>query len=66
MHLAASISNFTWLEYPYDPLKITPDVFQGIVARYYLPESDGCIPMPDAPGFGIELDKEKIAKYRIA
>lgn len=65
MHLVASIPNFTWLEYPYDPPKITPDVFQGIVGRYYFPEKDGCIPMPDAPGLGIELDEEKIKKYRI-
>jgi len=65
MHLVASIPNFTWLEYPYDPPKITPEVFQGIVERYYLPEADGCIPMPDAPGFGIALDEEKIKKCRI-
>ncbi|MDR1730732.1 MAG: mandelate racemase/muconate lactonizing enzyme family protein [Synergistaceae bacterium] len=65
MHLVASLPNFTWLEYPYDPPKITPDVFQGIVTKYYSPEKDGCIPMPDAPGFGIELDEAKIAKYRI-
>ena len=66
MHLVASIPNFTWLEYPYDPPKITPEVFQGIVERYYMPEADGCIPMPDAPGFGIALDEEKIKKYRIS
>ncbi|MDR2527884.1 MAG: mandelate racemase/muconate lactonizing enzyme family protein [Synergistaceae bacterium] len=65
MHVAASIPNFTWLEYPYDPPKITPDVFQGIVERYYVPEEDGCIPMPNAPGLGIGLDEEKIGRYRI-
>jgi len=65
MHLVASIPNFTWLEYPYDPPKITPEVFQGIVERYYRPEPDGCIPMPEGPGFGIALDEEKITRYRI-
>lgn len=66
MHMVAAIPNFTWLEFPYDPPKITPEVFQGIVKEYYFPEADGCIPLPKAPGLGIELDGEKIRKYKIA
>ena len=66
MHMVAAIPNFTWLEYPYDPPKIVPEVFQGIVKRYYFPESDGCIPLPEGPGLGIDLDEEKIAKYKIS
>ena len=64
-HLAAAIPNFTYLEYPYDPPVLVPDTFQGILARPLFPEADGCIAMPDAPGFGIDLDEEKIDYYRI-
>jgi L-alanine-DL-glutamate epimerase-like enolase superfamily enzyme len=27
---------------------------------------DGCLPIPDAPGLGIELDEENIGKFRVA
>jgi len=65
MHLVASIPNFTYLEYPYDPPALVPDVFQGITKQFYTVEKDGCIPLPDKPGFGVELDEEKIKKYSI-
>jgi len=65
MHLAAAIPNFTHLEYPYDPPVITPDVFQGITTTFLKPDADGCIPMPQKPGLGVELDEEKIRKYSI-
>jgi L-alanine-DL-glutamate epimerase-like enolase superfamily enzyme len=26
---------------------------------------DGAIVLPDAPGFGIDIDPEKVARYRI-
>jgi L-alanine-DL-glutamate epimerase-like enolase superfamily enzyme len=64
-HLVASVPNFTHLEYPYDPPVIVPEVFQGITTTFLRPEADGCIPMPEGPGFGVELDEEKIRKYSI-
>lgn len=65
MHMVAAIPNFTWLEFPYDPPKITPAVFQGIVKEFYFPDDDGCIALPQKPGLGIELDGDKIQKYKI-
>lgn len=65
MHIVASIPNFTYLEYPYDPPKITPESFQGIVKDYYTVDSDGYITMPDKPGLGIDLDEEKIKRYKV-
>ena len=29
-----------------------------------LPLEDGCLPVPDGPGFGVELDEAKVARYR--
>ena len=65
MHLVASIPNFTYLEYPYDPPIIVPDTFQGVIKEYYEVEEDGYITLPDKPGYGFELDEEKIKKHSI-
>ena len=66
MHLVASYSNFTWLEYPCDPPVLTPEVFQGITTEnLLLDKTDGCIPMPQTPGFGIDVDETLIQKYSI-
>lgn len=35
MHLVASYTNFTYLEYPYDPPTLTPPAFQGIVRHNF-------------------------------
>ena len=67
MHLVASYTNFTWLEYPRDPPSLTPEVFQGVLKENYLVDkTDGCIPMPQAPGFGIDIDEELVKKYSIS
>lgn len=66
MHLVASYPNFTWLEFPCDPPALTPEVFQGIVKEnWHVDKSDGCIPLPSAPGFGCEIDEEKLKRYSI-
>jgi L-alanine-DL-glutamate epimerase-like enolase superfamily enzyme len=65
MHLVASIPNFTHLEYPYDPPVIVPSTFQGILTEFFEVEEDGYITLPEKPGFGYDLDEEKIKKYSI-
>lgn len=65
MHMVASIPNCTWLEYPYDPPALVPAAFQGILKEHYFVESDGCIPLPKEPGFGIGVDEELVRKYSI-
>ena len=66
MHLVASYTNFTWLEYPYDPPTLTPEVFQGVLKENFLVDkTDGCIPMPQGPGFGFEIDEKRVKKYSV-
>jgi len=31
-----------------------------------LPLADGCLPVPEGPGFGVELDPEQVKKYTLA
>jgi len=51
------------LEYPLDPPGWTPAVRDGLLAQPVLPDSDGTIAVPEAPGLGIEIDDEKLARY---
>ena len=32
--------------------------------RLAFPLEDGCLPVPDGPGFGVELDEEKVQAHR--
>lgn len=65
LHLAASIYNCDYLEYPYDPPALTPKSFQGIMAQEYTVEEDGYLSLPQTPGFGYVLDEEKVNKYSL-
>nr|WP_255319558.1 mandelate racemase/muconate lactonizing enzyme family protein [Dendrosporobacter quercicolus] len=65
LHLAASICNCDYLEYPYDPPALLPGSFQGILVNELTVEADGYLTLPAAPGFGYTLDEEKIHKYSI-
>lgn len=57
VHLAACTPNFALLEYPRQPAE-RPPMLRG------LPEAiDGCIEVPDAPGWGVELDEDLLRDY---
>ena len=61
-----SYPNATWLEYPHDPPSIGPESFQGIVTQpLRVDQRDGCLHAPDGPGFGVELDEEKVRAYTV-
>ncbi|MGD8969000.1 MAG: mandelate racemase/muconate lactonizing enzyme family protein [Anaerolineae bacterium] len=51
------------IEYPYEPPGWVPEVRDGILAEPICVASDGTVAVPDAPGLGIELDEEKLARY---
>jgi L-alanine-DL-glutamate epimerase-like enolase superfamily enzyme len=51
------------IEYPYEPPGWVPDARDGILVEPIRVASDGTVAVPDAPGLGIELDEEKLARY---
>lgn len=64
LHLAAAIPNCPFLEFPHDP----PSGFTAAARDQMLTEpleidADGCVRVPDRPGFGLVLDEERIARY---
>jgi L-alanine-DL-glutamate epimerase-like enolase superfamily enzyme len=51
------------IEYPYEPPGWVPEARDGILAEPIRVAPDGTVAVPQAPGLGIELDEEKLARY---
>lgn len=64
-HLFAGCGGGPWLEYPLDPPEWTPERRDFALAKPVRADKDGSITLSDAPGFGIDLDEEKLAACRI-
>jgi len=65
LHLVASIPNTSWFEFPHEPPGWPADTLsQMLVARPWI-DADGCLALPDRPGFGIELDDEVVERYTV-
>lgn len=65
LHLCAAIPNASYLEVFNDPPCMTSDLFQWYIKEPLKLESDGTVAVPQKPGLGVELDDEKIERYRI-
>lgn len=64
LHLAASVSNCSHLEFPHDPPSGFTLASRDQMLREPLTiDSDGAVRVPDRPGFGFELDEERIARH---
>jgi D-galactarolactone cycloisomerase len=58
LHLAAGVGGGPYLEYPYDPSGWTPERRDFMLATPIVPDADGYLAVPDAPGLGIELAED--------
>ena len=54
LHLAASIANTTFFEYPHDPPAFPASAYQQTLKTPLVVE-DGVVRLPQAPGLGVEL-----------
>lgn len=58
LHLVAALPMARWVEY------LTPSPYiEEIITTPFVLDADGMLPIPTAPGLGIELDPDGIAKY---
>jgi D-galactarolactone cycloisomerase len=55
LHLCAGIGGGPYLEFPYDPPGWTPERRDFMLAEPLVPDTDGFLAVPAAPGLGIEL-----------
>ncbi len=60
VHLAATIANFTVLEYAFGEVPWREELIRPAECL-----QDGYITVPDAPGLGIELDEAVLASHRL-
>ncbi len=65
LHVAAGVGSGPWFELPYDPDGWTPERRDFMLAEPVRVDADGCVPVPTAPGLGIELDEDAIDRWRL-
>ncbi len=64
LHLCAAIPNCPFVEVFHEHPGLSSDLFQWYLAEpIRLDPTDGCMPLPQKPGLGVELDEDKIRRY---
>lgn len=63
LHLHAAGPRNHALEYPYEPPNWIPEYRDGILAEPIRVSPEGTVELPAAPGLGIVLDEDKLARY---
>src|SRR5438477_9007354 len=67
LHLAASVPNCPYFEFPHDPPSGFTLTSRDQMLREPLTiDTDGKVQVPDRPGFGFVLDDERIEHYAVA
>jgi L-alanine-DL-glutamate epimerase-like enolase superfamily enzyme len=57
----AGLKDHTICEYPLAPKQLAVD----LTANHIVPDAEGTIALPDAPGLGIEVNEEALRRYRV-
>lgn len=64
LHLCAAIPNCPFVEVFHDLPGLSSDLFQWYLAEpIRIDAADGCMPMPQKPGLGVDLDEDKIRRF---
>jgi len=65
LHLATSVPNCPWFEFPIDPPAWTNESRDFMLAEPFNINSDGTITVSEQAGLGINLDEEAVKRYTI-
>ncbi|MGO9959133.1 MAG: mandelate racemase/muconate lactonizing enzyme family protein [Solirubrobacteraceae bacterium] len=65
LHVCCGVGGGPFLEYPYDPPGWTPERRDFMLASPLGVGTDGCLEIGAAPGLGIELDEDAVARYTV-
>ena len=63
LHVYAAGPRSHPIEYPLEPPGWVPEARDGLLAEPIRVAADGTVAVPDAPGLGIEIDEDKLARY---
>ena len=67
LHLAVAIPNCPFLEFPHDPPSgWTAAARDQMLLDPLVIDAEGCVRIPDRPGFGLVLDEERIAHHTVS
>ncbi|HEY1420753.1 MAG TPA: mandelate racemase/muconate lactonizing enzyme family protein [Candidatus Dormibacteraeota bacterium] len=66
LHLVASIPNHSWFEFPHEPPGWPAAALSQMIAPKPWIDSQGCVALPDGPGFGLTLDEELVERHTVA
>jgi len=64
-HLTAGVAAAPFLEFPFDPPEWPLSARDYMMAEPFAADSDGMLVLSDRPGFGIELDEDRLAATRL-
>ena len=65
LHVCCGVGGGPYLEFPFDPPGWTPERRDFMLSEPVRLDGDGMIVVPDAPGLGIDLDEDAIARYSL-
>jgi L-alanine-DL-glutamate epimerase-like enolase superfamily enzyme len=65
LHVAAGVGGGPYIEVPYDPPGWTPERRDAFLAEPIRPDADGVLRVPQAPGLGIALNEDAVARYAL-
>lgn len=64
LHLAASLTNCGYLEFPHDPPSgLTAASRDQMLAEPLMVDAQGCVQVPERPGFGFVIDSDRVAYH---
>jgi len=63
LQVMGAVPGTVWCEYPIDPPGWTIEARDAMLAEPLRIDPDGFVTLPEAPGLGIDLDEEAIAKH---
>ena len=67
LHFACSIRNGSYFEFPHDPPSgFTLESRDQMLAEPLTIDMDGCVAIPDRPGFGFQLNEDLIQSHTVA
>ena len=66
LHLVASIPNSSWFEFPHEPPGWPASALSQMLVEKSWIDADGCLPVPDRPGFGFTLDEDLVERHTVA
>jgi L-alanine-DL-glutamate epimerase-like enolase superfamily enzyme len=65
LQMVASIPNTSWFEFPHEPPGWPAAALSQMLIEKPWIDRDGCLAVPDRPGFGIELDQEFVKRCTV-